>query len=118
MKTIFGSKSRILAGFALLFSVLIITNSCTKSSDLPGANEVLMQGMAFTPSVITVSAGTTITWTNNDGVVHNVTSNTPGLFSSGSLSPNGTFSHLFSTPGTFSYKCTLHPSMTGSVVVN
>jgi len=77
-----------------------------------------MQGMAFTPSTITVSAGTTITWTNNDGVVHNVTSNTSGLFSSGSISPNGTYSHLFSTAGTFSYKCTIHPSMTGSVVVN
>lgn len=118
MKTIIGSKSRIIAGFVLLFSVLIITNSCTKTSDGPGANEVFMQGMAFTPSVITVSAGTTITWTNNDGVIHNVTSNTAGLFSSGSLSPNGTYSHLFSTAGTFPYKCTIHPSMTGSVVVN
>lgn len=118
MKKIIGSESRILTGFALFFSVLIITISCTKSSDLPGANEVFMQGMAFTPSTITVSAGTTITWTNNDGVIHNVTSNTAGLFSSGSISPNGTYSHLFSTPGTFPYKCTLHPSMTGSVVVN
>jgi len=102
----------------LLFSVLIITNSCTKSSDLPGANEVFIQGMAFTPSTITVSAGTTITWTNKDGVTHNVTSNTAGLFSSGPINPNKTFSKLFSTPGTFGYTCTLHAGMNGSVVVN
>lgn len=118
MRIINGSKFRFLTGFALLFSILSITTSCTKNSDGPGANEVFIQGMAFTPSTITVNAGTTITWTNNDGVVHNVTSNTSGLFSSGSLSPNGTYSHLFSTAGTFPYKCTLHPSMTGSVVVN
>ncbi len=104
--------------FALLFTVLIITNSCSKSSDLPGANEVFMQGMAFTPSVITVSAGTTITWINNDLVAHNVTSDTPGVFSSGTLSSNESFSNLFNTPGTFQYKCTIHPTMTGSVVVN
>lgn len=117
MKKNIESKRRILTGFALLFSVLIITNSCTKSSDMPGANEVFMQGRAFTPSTITVSAGTTITWTNKDGVTHTVTSNTAGLFSSGPINPNKTFSQLFSTPGTFTYKCTLHP-MTGTVKVN
>ncbi len=117
MKKLIESKRRIFTGFALLFTVLIITNSCTKSKDLPGANEVFIQGMAFTPSTITVNAGTTITWTNNDGVVHNVTSNTAGLFSSGAISPNGTYSHLFSTAGTFPYTCTLHAGMNGSVVV-
>lgn len=118
MKNSSGSKSRILTGFALLFTVLIITNSCTKSSDMPGANEVFMQGMAFTPSTITVNAGTTITWTNNDAVSHTVTSNTAGVFSSGTLSPNETFSNLFNTPGTFPYKCTIHSTMTGTVKVN
>jgi plastocyanin len=117
MKTQINSTGRILVGFALIFSLLIITSSCTKTSDIPGANEVFIQGMAFTPSTITVSAGTTITWTNKDGVVHNVTSNT-GIFSSGTINPNQTFSQLFSVAGNFPYKCTLHPTMTGTVVVN
>jgi plastocyanin len=109
--------SRLMVITVLLLSFLSITNSCKKTSDVPGANEVFIQGMAFTPSAITVKAGTSITWTNNDGVAHTVTSNT-GLFDSGTINPNGTYSHLFSTAGTFPYKCTIHPSMTASVVVN
>lgn len=88
----------------------------TGSKGSPGTNEVWIQGMAFTPSTITVTAGTTITWTNNDGVAHTVTSNT-GLFESGSISNNGTYSHLFTTVGTFPYHCAIHTSMKASVVV-
>lgn len=117
MKAQISSTGRILIGFTLIFSLLSITSGCTKTSDIPGANEVFMQGTAFTPSTITVSAGTTITWTNNDGMVHNVTSNT-GIFSSGTINPNQTFSQLFSVAGTFPYKCTIHPTMTGTVIVN
>ena len=90
----------------------------TGSKGGPGTNEVWIQGMAFTPSSITVSAGTIITWTNKDATVHNVVSNTAGLFNSPSLSTNEEFSHKFNTAGTFHYKCTFHPSMTGTVIVN
>jgi plastocyanin len=103
----------------LSFSVLSITNSCTKASDTPGPNEVFIQGMAFTPSTITVNAGTEIIWTNKGGVTHTVTrTSNPDPFDSGSISNNEIFRHTFSTAGTFSYKCTIHPSMTGSVIVN
>lgn len=103
---------------ALVLIIMIPVISCTKSSTSdPGTNEVWMQDMAFTPSVITVAPGTTITWTNKDGVAHNVTSDT-GLFSSGSMANGDTFSYKFTTAGTFSYKCTIHPSMTASVKVN
>jgi plastocyanin len=102
----------------LLLSVFSITNSCKKSTtDVPGVNEVFIQGMAFTPSTITVAAGTTITWTNKDGVPHTVTSNS-GLFDSNSIGQNGTYSHLFSTAGSFPYHCTIHPAMTATVNVN
>jgi plastocyanin len=111
-------KSRFLVIFLFLLSIFISTNSCKKSSsDMPGTNEVFIQGMAFSPSTITVTAGTTITWTNKDGVAHTVTSNT-GLFDSGSINTNGTYSHLFSATGTFPYKCTVHPTMTATVIVN
>lgn len=132
MKTLIGSKSRILTSIAILFAIFSIFNSCTKTMDNtygtgndpgtkggPGANEVWIQGSAFSPSTITVTAGTTITWTNKDGAAHTVTStNTPSLFDSGSMSNGGTWSHMFSTVGTFPYKCTFHSSMTASVVVN
>jgi len=75
--------------------------------------------MAFDPSTITVTSGTTITWTNNDGVPHTVTSTSlSDSFDSGSISNNETFNHTFNTVGTITYKCTIHPSMTASVVVN
>jgi len=116
MKKNISTKSRLIVVALILISIFSLTNSCKKASDVPGLNEVFIQGMAFNPSTITVNANTTITWTNKDGVDHTVTSNT-GIFNSGSISNNGTFSHMFSTVGTFPYYCTIHPSMTASVVV-
>ncbi len=117
MKTNTFSKGRIVVITLFALSIFIITSSCKKTSDTPGTNEVYIQGMAFGPSTITVTVGTTITWTNKDGVAHSVTSNT-ALFDSGPINSNGTYSHLFSTAGTFPYHCMVHPDMTASVIVN
>lgn len=133
MKNFTVSKIRILASAAILFTVLMVLNSCNKStayntpttggtggngsSGGPGANEVFIQGMAFTPSSITVTAGTTITWTNKDAVAHTVTSKT-NAFDSGNLGTNATFSFTFATAGTYSYYCKVHPSMVATVTVN
>jgi plastocyanin len=117
MKNLFGSKSRIALFALLMFSIISITNSCKKASDVPGTNEVFIQGMAFSPSSITVTSGTTITWTNKDGVAHTVTSNT-GVFDSGTINASRTYSHMFSTAGSFPYHCIVHPSMTATVIVN
>ncbi len=121
-----------MTGVVLLFAIFMLSNSCSKSSNNmsgmgstgstggtggPGANEVFIQGMSFNPSSLTVTAGTTVTWTNKDGVAHTVTSTT-GLFDSGSISTNGTFSHTFTAAGTFSYYCKIHTYMTGSVTAN
>jgi plastocyanin len=103
--------------FIVLLAAVGVTNSCKKTTDVPGVNEVFIQGMAFTPATITVAAGTTITWTNKDGLAHTVTSNT-GLFDSQSMSSDGVYTHLFSTVGTFPYHCTFHPTMTATVKVN
>ncbi|MGE5458232.1 MAG: plastocyanin/azurin family copper-binding protein [Methanococcaceae archaeon] len=123
-----GSKSRVLISTAFLLAVLSILNSCSKSTDYntpspgpgtkggPGTNEVWIQGMAFSPATITITAGTTIKWTNKDGVEHTVTSDT-GLFDSGSMATGGTYSQQFNTPGTFPYHCAVHPGMKATVVV-
>lgn len=75
-----------------------------------------IQNFAFSPATITVPVGTTITWTNRDSADHTVTSRS-GVFNSGTLSPNDTFSFTFNTPGTFDYFCRIHPSMTATVIV-
>lgn len=90
-------------------------NFTTKAG--PGLNEVWIQDMAFSPATITISAGTTITWTNKDGIPHTVTSTT-GVFNSGSIAANGTYSHTFNIAGAYPYYCTIHPSMTAIVIVN
>lgn len=79
-------------------------------------NQVDIKDMAFTPDSITVKAGSTVTWTNNDGAAHNVTADN-NSFSSGTLTAGKTFSQTFNTAGTFKYKCTIHPNMTGVVIV-
>jgi plastocyanin len=87
----------------------------------PGPDEVWMQNTAFNPSTITVDAGTTITWTNKDNMTHTATSGTPGnpdgIFNSGNMGQNATFSFTFNTAGTYSYYCMPHSStMHGTVV--
>jgi len=72
--------------------------------------------MAFDPMTITVNEGTSITWTNKDATAHTVTSDN-GLFNSGNIGSNGTYSYTFSTAGSYPYHCSIHPMMTATVVV-
>ncbi len=106
--------------FIILTSILLtgtIISGCKKKSVDPGKKEVQMQNMAFSPSSITISVNTTVTWTNKDNVDHNVTSSS-GLFSSGTIKSGGTYSHEFTSMGTYNYSCTLHSNMNGTVIVN
>jgi LPXTG-motif cell wall-anchored protein len=68
----------------------------------------------FSPSSLTVASGDTVTWTNNGSLPHDVSGS--GL-SSGTLSPGQDYSHTFNSPGSFSYVCSIHPFMKGSVTV-
>ena len=91
----------------------------------PGAWEPANAAIAYTPSTLTVSVGTTVLWRNDDSVVHTVTSGrsdgtagtADGLFESGNLAPGTTWSHTFDEAGTFPYYCTPHPWMIGTVEV-
>jgi plastocyanin len=65
---------------------------------------------------LTITAGTQVTWTNQDGATHNVISNT-GVFSSGDLSGGDTFEFTFDSLGTFPYHCSHHSGMNGTVIV-
>jgi plastocyanin len=79
---------------------------------------VTIDNFSFTPPAITVSAGTTVRWTNHDDIPHTVVSDdNGGTFKSKALDTDDVFSVTFSKPGTYTYFCSLHPKMKGQVVV-
>lgn len=88
-----------------------------------GPDEVWIEGNSFNVSNLEVSAGTTVTWTNNSSVAHTVTSgnrddsDAGSLFNSGSIPAGGTFSHTFEDAGSFEYFCEFHPAMSAEVTV-
>jgi plastocyanin len=87
------------------------------TSDPPakGATEVVAKDISFSPAAIQVPAHTKVTWSFQDGQIpHNVHGQGWG---SGDPQHSGTFAHTFDQPGTYDYACTLHPRMTGRVVV-
>jgi plastocyanin len=82
-------------------------------------------GKFFVPDTLNVSTGATVTWTNDDTTLHTATSGSPegggasgSEFDSSYLAAGKTFQHTFASAGTFDYYCTLHPFMTGKVVVS
>ncbi|HWH62482.1 MAG TPA: plastocyanin/azurin family copper-binding protein [Ginsengibacter sp.] len=112
--------------FYLSFIVMtaILIGSCSKSSNAPmggtggsTSNSVSIANMAFAPLSTTVKVGTTVTWKNNDGVAHTVTSNDGSTFDSGTLAGGASFSYTTTVAGTFAYHCNIHPGMTGTLIV-
>jgi plastocyanin len=83
------------------------------------AAEVDMKDITFTPETITVDAGATVTWKNEDSVGHDVTADDDSFSSGdpGGISGGGEFKHTFAKAGDFKYVCTVHPGMEGEVVV-
>jgi len=80
-------------------------------------NASTLTSTTFAPDAVDVSAGATVTWTNNDGVSHTSTSDA-GVWDSGIVQPGGQFSVSFPTAGTYRYHCLIHPGMIGTVVVH
>jgi plastocyanin len=90
-----------------------------KKSGKSGA--VSMKNIQFSPKTLSVAKGTTVTWTNDDSVAHDVTKQSgPGPnFASGTgdLNKGDTYKQTLKTPGTIKYECTVHPGMTGTITV-
>jgi plastocyanin len=97
---------------------------CSSSADDVTTNaaagdngEVSVENFAFNPGTISVAAGTEVTWTNDEtGVAHTTTSD-DDVWNSGTLQPGDDFTVTFADPGTFTYFCSIHPSMTATIVV-
>ncbi len=81
------------------------------------ATSATIAQFAFSPATVSVASGQSVTWTNADPVQHTATSDSPG-WDSGPLSPDGTFTTTFTTPGTYAYHCNIHPFMHGTVIVS
>jgi plastocyanin len=94
-----------------------------QASRLPAASAdaVSINGFAFAPDALTVPAGTTLTWTNDEDSLHTVTSGTPaapsGLFDSGEIDTGIDFAFTFAEEGAYPFFCTRHDFMTGVVTV-
>jgi plastocyanin len=77
---------------------------------------VNIENFKFLPPALTVSAGTTVTWKNEDDSPHRI-GGKGGSFTSPALDTDGTFARTFTTPGEYSYICTIHPYMVGKIIV-
>ena len=77
---------------------------------------VNIDNFAFAPATLTVTAGTTVTWKNEDDSPHRI-GDKIGTFKSAALDTDDTFSHTFAAPGEYPYICTIHPYMAGKIIV-
>jgi plastocyanin len=97
-------------------TMMLAVAAMTKAAPAPAAAAVAIGNFTFKASVVTVKPGTTVTWTNGDDIPHTVVAK-DGLFKSKVLDTGDHFSFTFAKPGQFGYFCSLHPHMTGTVVV-
>jgi len=118
-----GSVGVAVVAIATLFAVgrvLSVRGSqaspAQSSQDRGEEVKVTIDNFSFTPQDITVKAGTTVTWVNQDDVPHTVVSNEK-KFKSKALDTDDKFSFTFNDPGTYEYYCSVHPKMTAKVTV-
>ncbi len=106
-----SSATTLVLASALLLASAAATAS-TASTEVPAS----IVGRAYQPAELTLEAGQTVTWTNHALTPHTVTA-PGGEFDSGHITPGESFKVTFTTPGSFPYACTIHPSMHGEVTV-
>lgn len=109
------SRRRIRRSLALIPAALIVLFLCAAAVSAASAN-VTMQGFAFDTPTLTVNVGDSVTWTNKDTAAHNATAD-DGSFKTPDIATGQTATITFSKAGTFTYICTIHPRMKGTIVV-
>ena len=111
----------VLAAAAIPFLVLapaVHARAATAAAPVHAMVQVTMQNLAFSPKTLTVAPGTTVMWTNKDSAPHTVTSDSGSTLASGDLSQGKSYTHTFTQAGTYTYHCTIHPFMHGTVIVS
>jgi plastocyanin len=111
---------------SILLTFGILSNPTISFSQQESSSVIITLGAAdegnfepFTPRALNVMPGSMVSWTNEDATPHTVTAEGTGapLFDSGPISPGDTFDNIFDMPGEFGYHCSIHPWMTGRVMV-
>ncbi len=113
LRTLLG-RAALLAMIAAPPAIIVATR--VVAAPQSGQQTVSIKGFAFVPQVITVAPGTTVVWTNADEDPHTVVANDKS-FPSAALDTDDKYSFTFTTPGDYAYFCSLHPHMTGKIVV-
>jgi plastocyanin len=112
----FGFAATVVAAFALAQGT--VPSLAATVPDKPASSAaVKIDNFSFGPASITIPAGSTVTWTNNDDVPHVVTSDDNKMFKSKALDTDDRFSFTFTKSGTYNYYCAIHPKMTAKIVV-
>ncbi len=101
------------AGALMLWGMML---GAPSSAETPDQNRIVVKDFMFTPNTLTVKAGASVTWANLDDEPHTVVSDA-GLFRSGAMDTNESFSFKFDKPGTYHFTCSIHPRMVGTIVV-
>ncbi len=108
------------ARVAMAMGIIVMFLAACGSAAAPGggssSTSVTISNFAFVPATLTVKVGTTVTWTNQDTVAHTVASDA-GDWISSNLAQGQSYTHTFDTAGTFTYHCSIHPNMKGTIVV-
>ena len=102
----------------LLGSTLIALAAHCAGADAPriDSSRIEIKKFAFAPKEITIAAGTTLVWTNHDETPHTIIAS-DGSFVSKAMDTDDRYEHTFATAGDYTYFCTLHPYMTGTIHV-
>jgi plastocyanin len=106
-------RTMVVAGIG---AVLLLQASEWSRVEAQESTDVAVQAFAFSPTTLTVPAGTTVTWTNLDPVQHTVT-DIEQTWDSGLFDPQASYAKTFDTPGMYTYFCLPHPTMIGTVEV-
>ena len=109
-------RFRLMLSAASLAALTCIATWDASAADNPSATIVVAKDFMFSPNTLTVPAGSTVTWTNHDQEPHTVVGDT-GLFRSGAMDTDESFSFKFDQPGTYRFICSIHPQMVGTIVV-
>lgn len=112
-----GFKILTFQASALVAGALLMATVSTTTKAAPASTASVQIGnFTFNQATLTVKPGTTVTWTNGDDIPHTVVSK-DGVFKSKVLDTGEKFSFTFAKPGQFGYFCSIHPHMTGAVIV-
>ena len=113
-----GLASLALPAMMAMLLIMPVAASAGAGEDKTGAAtaEVKIDNFSFGPQTLTVPVGTTVTWTNRDDIPHTIVS-TDGVFKSKVRDTDESFSYTFTKAGTYTYFCSVHPKMTGKIVV-